>query len=580
MKTQSILVSLFLVAGVGCGDNNGSKGGNHDMAMDNGGGDGGDTVDMTPPGDLADTTATPAPTATHVSATGPTAGLVTLGADLSAYLLNPSTAATPVTGELHVVTKDGVDKKIDTAVPLAGYSLGPDGKSIFYTKVAGQSAALFMADPTAATITPKTIFATGVQSTQMPFAGFYTPSGNYFLAGTLPANVAATPDLHVIDAHTGTDVYDRLNGGFAYLELILPDDTMIFQDTAGGTSTGTPPVQTLYWVSLKNAAAAPAATITTRTSQINLTGDNKTLVILKTNGDLLTWDTAAKTGTGTKIASGVAAMTMGFEPTGPIAYIGADKSVHLLGTDGTAMLDLAGTTATADVFGPIAIAPDDGDVYYFRNVDTQNNRGSLVRVQAKSGAAPAAVGDNISIRDLQVTDSAIVFLQNVDDKGQFGDAAKAARDGSGITALGMKANVGGLRVVNPGPDTWFAMQLTAAVDDSANNSTIDGSPAMYGALAWYDYTGGAAVALDAKVHAGTFSFALDDGRTAAFVSGATFNATAGNYVGALKRIAARAPSMTVDGMLSGVSELGPIVGRALFVNAPTATTAGVYYVKY
>ena len=349
MKTQSILVSLLLVAVGGCGDNNGSNGGNHDMAMDNGGGDGG-AADMTPPNDLVDTTPTPAPTATHVSATGPTVGLVTLGADVSAYLLNPATGASPVTGELHVVTKDGVDKKIDTGVAIQGYSIAPDGKSIFYTKPAGQSAALYMADPTAATITPKTIFATGVQSTQMPFAGFYTPSGNYFLAGTLPANVAATPDLRVIDAHTGTDVYDRLNGGFAYIELILPDDTMIFQDTAGGTSTGTPPVQTLYWVSIPNHAAAPAATITTRTSQINLTGDNKTLVILKTNGDLLTWDTTAKTGSGTKIASGVATMTMGFEPTGPIAYIGADKSVHMLGTDGTAMLDVAGATATADVF--------------------------------------------------------------------------------------------------------------------------------------------------------------------------------------------------------------------------------------
>jgi hypothetical protein len=38
--------------------------------------------------------------------------------------------------------------------------------------------------------------------------------------------------------------------------------------------------------------------------------------------------------------------------------------------------------------------------------------------------------------------------------------------------------------------------------------------------------------------------------------------------------------MKVDGMLTGVSELGPIVNRSLFVNAPTAATAGVYFVKY
>ena len=88
------------------------------------------------------------------------------------------------------------------------------------------------------------------------------------------------------------------------------------------------------------------------------------------------------------------------------------------------------------------------------------------------------------------------------------------------------------------------------------------------------------MALDATAHAGTFVFAADDGRTAAFVGGAAWNATAMNYVGALKFLAARQPSMTVDGMLAGVSEVGTIVGRALFVNAPTATTAGVYYVKY
>ncbi|HEX9102604.1 MAG TPA: hypothetical protein VF997_10385, partial [Polyangia bacterium] len=122
--------------------------------------------------------------------------------------------------------------------------------------------------------------------------------------------------------------------------------------------------------------------------------------------------------------------------------------------------------------------------------------------------------------------------------------------------------------------------LTASMDDSATNTPINGSPAVYGALSWEDYTGAASIALDAKVHQGAFGFALDDGRTAAFVTGATWNATATNYVGSLAFIAARLPSMKVDGMLTGVSELGPIIGRSLFVNAPTATMAGVYFVKY
>ena len=182
-------------------------------------------------------------------------------------------------------------------------------------------------------------------------------------------------------------------------------------------------------------------------------------------------------------------------------------------------------------------------------------------------------------------DNAILFLQNVMPRRrrQASSSAtppKAMRDGSGVTALGMKVPVGGLQAVNAGPDTWFAMNLTTATDDSATNAPIDGSLPAYGTLVWNDYTGAAAVTFDAKVHQGAFSFAADDGRTAAFVTGATWNATASNYVGSLAFVAARLPSMKVDGMLTGVSELGPIVNRSLFVNAPTATMAGVYFVKY
>jgi hypothetical protein len=208
-----------------------------------------------------------------------------------------------------------------------------------------------------------------------------------------------------------------------------------------------------------------------------------------------------------------------------------------------------------------------------------------MRLAVQSGATPSKVADKVSIRDLQVFASAIVFLQNLgvppaDPGVQFGDAAKANRDGSGITPLGMKVPVGGLQAVAPEFGAWLAMHLVNGVDDSANNSTIDGSPLAYGALQWEDYTGAAPVMLDAKVHAGAFGFALDDAHTAAFVSGATFNATAGNYVGALKLFATRAPSTTVDGMVTGVAELGPISGRSLFVSAPTATMAGIYFVKY
>jgi hypothetical protein len=119
----------------------------------------------------------------------------------------------------------------------------------------------------------------------------------------------------------------------------------------------------------------------------------------------------------------------------------------------------------------------------------------------------------------------------------------------------------------------------ALKDPTAANVPFNGSPSIYGALKFAD-NAGAAVPLDAKVHAGTFSFAADDGRSAAFITGATWNTTAKNYVGALSILAARDPMTRADGKVSGCSELGPIVGRGLFVNAPTASPAGVYYVTF
>ncbi len=590
MRTLIILTAA-LVAG-GCSDH---TNGNHgdDMAVGGGGGDGG-TIgpDLAPPADMVDTTAIPAPTSKHVGATGPSAGLVATGVTAAAYLLNatPSAGGNPATGELHVVTAAGVDKTIDTGVTIGSYALSSDGKHVVYTKPSGTNTSLLWADASAATPTPKTLFNANYGGTTLLQGGFMAPSTHFFVAGVKAQGIAMTQDLHVIDMSNGNDVYDRLNGGFSYQQLVLPDDTMFFQDTAGGTSTGNPPVQTLYWIALTGVTSTSMAnTVTTRTAAFIPTVDNKTVVIQKTSGDILLWNATAHTLSSTPVATGVAKLTLGGAPNGPIAYLGGDGSVHVITTDGMKLLDTPASSATS-LNAPIVLAPDGADVYFFQNGDlttggVQNNAGTLMRVAVQSGAAPSKVADKVSIKDLQVADNAILFLQNLGVPPmppgvQFGDAAKANRDGSAITALGMKAPVGGLMAVNPGPNTWFAMHLTASTDDSAAHTPIDGSLPAFGALAWDDYIGAASITLDAKVHQGTFGFALDDGRTAAFVTGATWNATANNYVGALALVAARAPSMKVDGMLAGVAELGPIVKRSLFVSAPAAATAGVYLVTY
>src|SRR5262249_11739486 len=158
-----------------------------------------------------------------------------------------------------------------------------------------------------------------------------------------------------------------------YQQLLLPDDAMIFQDTAGGQSNTSTPVQTLYWMKLPSGTAT---VITTHTASFVPTADNKTLVILRTNGDLLAWDLVAKTGGGTTIASGVAAYSLGITAKGPIAYVGADKSLHVVASDGTKLVDV-GAAAAGDVDGTPQIAPDGHDVYYWQNVEQQEKRGTL-----------------------------------------------------------------------------------------------------------------------------------------------------------------------------------------------------------
>jgi hypothetical protein len=569
MKKISFLM-FAVFAAVGCG-NSSNGNGMPDMAI-GGDGDGG-SVDMTPPGDLTDTTPLPAPTATHVSATGTTCCMVTSEKSV-AYLLNPS----PTTGgELHVATSGGTDKMIATGVSIGGYTLSPDGKALFFEGAATADGTLPLSyvDLTAAAPAPKSLFTRGLPG-PLNVISFFSPSGHYLLLGVLPVNVSVSPDLHVIDVSKGTDVYQRLNGEFDYIEIMLPDDTLIFQDTVGGMgSPPTNPVQTLYWVALPGTTAA---TINTRTSNITPSADNKTLVYQRTNGDLYAWSLTSKSGMGTMIASGSTSFTVGVGANGPVAYVGADKSVHVVGFDGTKQLDVAASAANADSFGKIVLAPDNGDVYFWQNVETQDHRGTLMRAQLMTGATPTKVGDKISMPDLNVTDNALVFLQSVDDVGQFGDAATANRDGTGVKPLGMKAAVGGLRVVNPGPDTWFAMHLTGGALDMTNVA-IDGTPAITGGLAWADYTGAAELALDATVHQGSFAFS-DDGRDAVFVTGAAYDAGSSNWTGSLAFLATRAPSMKIDGKLAGVSELGPISNRTLFVNAPKAAMAGVYYVTY
>ena len=156
-------------------------------------------------------------------APGLTAGLVTAGTDLAAYLLKPT--GSPATGELHVVTAAGVDKTIDTAVPIGSYPLSADGKPIIYAKVAGTSAMLLWADPSITTPVPKTVIATGVISTTLAAAGFYSAVGSLLPRSVCSLRTSPAAWTCTSSTRPRHRRVQRLNGEFDYLESVLPDDT-------------------------------------------------------------------------------------------------------------------------------------------------------------------------------------------------------------------------------------------------------------------------------------------------------------------------------------------------------------------
>jgi hypothetical protein len=516
---------------------------------------------------------------------------------------------------LHVTTRTGADTKIATGAFAGGYLLAPDGSALFYTALPASSVtgALYYLDLKTAGAQPKQLFARGYPAQGDPTQGqpvvvtpllqdaFFSPSGNYLIVGIRAAGVLTSADVHVIDVHSGADVYSRPNGSFNYLQVLLPDDTMIFQDDALGTGRPATPVQTLYWISLPQAKTTQVATISTRTTDLQLTADGKFLVYGRTNGDVFAFDLTSKAAPGTKIASSVDTFVAA---TTKVAYIGMDHSVNVVGLDGSSALAIPAASG-ADPLSPLFLAPDEADLYFYQSVDTQDSYGTLLHAPVKAESSANVVAMKASIKDLAIADEGIVFLQNVrtalnpvpdggmtPDGGQmgsypsttFGDAASARRDGSQVKSIGMGTPIGGLGALVLGSN-WALLHLDgASVDGTLNMNAlptpIDSGSTIVGALNFAaSDSGGTDGVLDSTVRLGGYEES-DTGRDIAFIAGAKYDATVMNYVGTLDFAATRSPTTKIPSGLSGVSELAPIASRALFVNAPKATTPGVYYVTY
>lgn len=522
-----------------------------------------------------------------------TLGIVTDGAKHVAYVLN-ATAGYGTKGQLHIADPDGKDVKVADGVSVGGYLFSQDGKGLLFEVAStGNDASLSWVDMANPMAPPKQVFAGGLQqvpinpgTTTPTFAspllqqGFVSPSGRFYILGVLAPNVSGSPDLHVIDMDTGSDVFQRGNGAFDYLELVLPNDVMVFQDAVGGNSgiSGGAGLQTLFWVDLTS--GSPTATsIATRTGAYQPTGDNKTIVYQEADArELWVWDAVARPATGTKIASN--ALTFAVANSGPIAYLGTDGSIHVVGLDGKAVVDVAAATAKADLFTPMYISDDGADVYYFQSVHTQDGQGTLMHLPAAANATPAKIVDSASLSDVHpLPGGVLLYVANVDATGVSGDAFKSARDGSGATPLGTGVPVGFLSVTRPTDTTstnWLSAHLYNAMENK-NQRLVDGIRAITGALELTTASGNAMVEPMARI--GQFQVS-DDLMSLVYVSGTTFDTLIDNYVGNLEFVPVAMPSMKpMMPVLTGVSELGAVVGGAMFVNAPKASTPGVYFVN-
>jgi hypothetical protein len=533
-------------------------------------------LDFAPPADLAtppaDLAALPPPviTATHVGFTGVTCCLVASKQGAVLYLASPS--ATSTLGTLHLY--DGTtDTQLATKVPVGGYTFSPDGTTVLWL-AGGTSNSLNLAR-VATPATRTTLIASSIDNTGITNS-FFSPSGKYMLVG-VHGSGSQSLDLHIIDIVAGKDAIQYGNGAYDYLEVVAPDDTMYFQNLVGGTSTGMGGVQTLFRVSLPAAATGTAPTsIDTHSSVLGLTPDATVLYYTKTVGGLYAYDTAV--GTITTVAATATSFTVGELPGGPVAYLLTDRSVHVL-SGGSVVY--SSSPGVADPFTPLYLSGDGAHLFYYANVSSQNNVGDLYHVALPPAASntPKLISTGAALNPLRPVGSRLVFMNNLDQPGQFGDVISSLLDGTGAVKLGSTAPTAELSVLPLKSTTPRVLNLIgASLDPNATlHVSINGSQAITGGLGLTSSLTTAEASIEATTHIGADELS-DDTAFALWAGGVSWSATGLAWVGTLNVYDIPA-AMGVTG-INGVSELTPVHTRSLYVNAPANTTPGVYKVTY
>jgi len=576
----------------------------------------------------------------HVGATGITCCMVTKGTDFAMYLLNPQPGSLdnlghehPSTGELHVVNPYGVDKTLASDVPAFAYGFTPDGHYAMFAQnnmtATGTRPQRYMLNfasltkPELADPVITKVVADGILDQRMVGApnsglGFFAPSGNFYVVPVLEKGVANSPDLHVIDVRSATDVLSLGYGSFYYWQSITPDDTLVFTNSSDSPTPGQPSQQGLYVMNLAAAAsgAAKPQRIDTSVGFVQLGADGTSAYYEKVNGDLLLVDLAEKLQT--PVASGVVEFALGPNKTGPVVWVNADKSLHVAPKLAREILTLP--PGSCDIQSPLVFTNDGGRLFYFSKVELESKQGDLytVALPPSGDGKPVLIGPRFSLYDFTFVLDRVLAMSNIDGNGITGDLISMGVDGSDQKVIASGVPVGSVQTAfpqlvtpqngatNPGPLDLGPDLPPAAVanlinamqdaDPNANNSparTIAGGTRVSGALAFGPDARSNQLVLDPAVKLGAFEFS-DDGYVLAYAGGAMFagddscNTNSGSatdvacdYVGTLRLYDTRADVGVVLPEIDGVAQISPIRDRAFFVSAPASkANQGIWFVKY
>ena len=124
----------------------------------------------------------------------------------------------------------------------------------------------------------------------------------------------------------------------------------------------------------------------------------------------------------------------------------------------------------------------------------------------------------------------------------------------------------------------YAHLMGAARDTTLRKPLFDESDPIIGKLA-FSRADDPPVVLDPAVHVGGYRFS-PDGYVLVYAGGATLDTDLQAYLGTLHLFQTLVDQQPVAPMLNGVSELGSIRDRAMFVAAPGAAVPGIYFVRY